>query len=77
MQRPNTAHDPKSETAFKLLAEMQEMLNDIAASAAILGATPFEGVWAAKRLAASLHQALLEFEIELAEQGRHEFQVRQ
>jgi hypothetical protein len=66
----------KSETAFRLMEEMREMLNDIASSATILGATPFEGRQAAKKLSAALHTALLEFEVELAEQGRHEFEVR-
>ena len=67
----------KSETAYRLLEEIREMLNDIASSATILGATPFEGGPAAKKLGATLHTALLEFEIELAGQGRHEFEVRQ
>ncbi|MCG3184558.1 MAG: hypothetical protein ICCCNLDF_02685 [Planctomycetes bacterium] len=76
MSRQDTANALKSVAAFKLTAEMQEMLNDIAASATILGATPFAGGPAAKKLAASLHQALLEFEIELAAIGRHEFEVK-
>ena len=66
----------KSDTAFRLLHELHEMLNDIAASATILGATPFEGAEPAKALGNSLHGALLEFEIELAALGRHEFEVK-
>jgi hypothetical protein len=66
----------KSKTALNLLDEMREMLNDIAASATILGATPFAGGPAAKLLAADLHTALLEFEIGLSAIGRHEFAVR-
>jgi hypothetical protein len=66
----------KSKTALALLDEMREMLNDIAAGATILGATPFPGGPAAKALGSNLHTALLEFEIALATIGRHEFAVR-
>ncbi|MCA8912150.1 MAG: hypothetical protein KDB82_10625 [Planctomycetes bacterium] len=75
MPRQNTKAT-KSETAYRLMEEMREMLNDIASSATILGATPFEGRTAAGKLGAALHTALLEFEIELAGQGRYEFEVR-
>ncbi|MEZ5992074.1 MAG: hypothetical protein R3E76_06955 [Planctomycetota bacterium] len=75
MPRQNTS-TPKTETAFNLLEEMRELLNDIAASATILGATPFAGGPAAKQLSGRLHTALLEFEVELAELGRHQFEVR-
>jgi len=66
----------KSEAATRLMMEMHEMLNDIAASSAVLGQTPFEGVWACRELAANLNTALLEFEIKLAELGHHTFDVR-
>jgi hypothetical protein len=66
----------KTTAALALLDEMRLMLNDIAASAAILGATPFAGGAAANTLAGNLHTALLEFEIALADIGRHEFAVR-
>ena len=67
----------KSETALGLMQELRTMLNDIAASATILGATPFVGGPVAKELSASLHSALLQFEIGLAQIGRHEFAVKQ
>jgi hypothetical protein len=66
----------KTTAALALMDEMRLMLNDIASSAAILGATPFPGGAAAKALAGNLHTALLEFEIALAEIGRHQFAVR-
>jgi hypothetical protein len=66
----------KTNAALGLLDEMRAMLNDIAASATILGATPFPGGPAAKELSARLHAALLEFEIGLAAIGRHEFSVK-
>jgi hypothetical protein len=66
----------KSKTALALLEEMRAMLNDIAASATILGATPFPGAPAAKELSGNLHTALLQFEIALAQIGRHEFAVK-
>lgn len=75
MSRQNTASS-KSATAFRLVDEMHEMLNDIAASATILGATPFDGAAPSKTLAVRLHEALLEFEIELAALGRHSFEVK-
>ena len=75
MQRQQTPA-ARSETAFQLLEELREMLNDIAASATILGTTPFAGARAAKQLSGTLHTALLEFEIELAAIDRHEFEVR-
>lgn len=62
--------------AYRLMEEMRDMLNDIAASATILGGTPFDGRHACRNLSGKLHGALLEFEIELAEIGRHEFAVR-
>ncbi|MCB9895728.1 MAG: hypothetical protein H6839_14880 [Planctomycetes bacterium] len=74
MPKQNTKS--KSETAFRLLDEMHEMLNDIAASATILGATPFNGAGPSKALAVKLHEALLEFEIGLAAIGRHSFEVK-
>jgi len=67
----------KTTAAFGLMDEMRTMLNDIAASAAILGATPFAGGPAAKALAMHLHTVLLEFEIAMAEIGRHQFAVKQ
>jgi hypothetical protein len=66
----------KSQAANRLMKEMHEMLSDIAASATVLGHTPFDGVWACRELAESLHTALLEFEIKLAEIGQHSFNVR-
>lgn len=74
MPEPKTT--TKTVAAFALLEEMRELLNDIAASATILGATPFAGAPHARELSAALHGALLEFELGLAELGRHEFQVR-
>lgn len=75
MPRQNTATG-KSQMAFRLLDEMHEMLDDIAASATILGATPFEGGAPSKALAVKLHEALLEFEIQLAALGRYSFEVK-
>jgi hypothetical protein len=62
---------------MKLLSEMRVMVNDIARSATILGATPFAGRDAAKALAESMHAAVLEYEIALAALGEHEFDVKQ
>lgn len=75
MNRQNT-RSPKVEAAFRLMDEMRDMLNDIAASASILGATPFEGAPACRDLSGKLHTALLEFEIELGAIGHHTFDVR-
>jgi hypothetical protein len=75
MNKQNAAKG-RAETAFRLLDEMHEMLNDIAASATILGGTPFDGAPAAKELSGRLHGALLEFEIALAQIGRHSFEVK-
>jgi hypothetical protein len=75
MSKQDTA-SARSQTAFALVDEMHEMLNDIAVSATILGATPFTGAAPAKALAERLHEALLEFEIELAALGRHSFDVK-
>lgn len=74
MKRNTTS--PRVEAAYRLMEEMRDMLNDIAASATILGATPFDGRHACRDLSGELHGALLEFEIKLAEIGRHEFAVR-
>lgn len=70
------AKHTKTVAAFALMDQMRDMLNDIAASASILGASPFEGRPACRNLATKLHTALLEFEIELAAIGRLEFKVR-
>lgn len=67
----------KVTAAYRLMEEMREMLNDIAASATILGGTPFDGRHACRELSAHLHRALLEFEVELADIGRHEFEVKE
>lgn len=72
--RTTTARESR---AMNLLLEMREMLNDIAQSASILGATPFAGREAASALGASLHTALLEFEIALAQVHNHDFNVKQ
>lgn len=63
----------KSQQAKHLMEEMRVMLNDIAASATILGSTPFDGGPACKALAASLHEALMIYEMEMAALGLHEF----
>ncbi|MBZ0135302.1 MAG: hypothetical protein K8I27_02875 [Planctomycetes bacterium] len=76
MNRHDT-HSPKVTAAFRLMDEMRDMLNDIAASANILGATPFEGAPACRDLSGKLHTALLEFEIELGAIGHHTFDVRE
>lgn len=68
--------DRKADAAIRLMKEMHEMLNDITASATVLGHTPFDGVWACRGLAENLHTALLEFEIKLADLGHHSFNVR-
>ncbi|MBK8205249.1 MAG: hypothetical protein IPK87_00520 [Planctomycetes bacterium] len=75
MERTPASASRKSARAQQLLEEIREMLNDIAQSATILGATPFAGRQAAAHLGASLHTTLLEFEIALAEVQFHNFEV--
>ncbi len=75
MESQPTSARRKSARAQQLLEEIREMLNDIAESATILGATPFPGRQAAAQLGTELHTALLEFEIALAEARIHSFEV--
>ncbi|MCC7508023.1 MAG: hypothetical protein IT464_01450 [Planctomycetes bacterium] len=75
MKRTPASASRKSARAQQLLEEIREMLNDIAQSATILGATPFPGRKAAANLGASLHTTLLEFEIALADVKLHNFEV--
>ncbi|MHC4839819.1 MAG: hypothetical protein ACYTDT_02520 [Planctomycetota bacterium] len=68
---------PKSlAEAWRVIEDMRTMLNDIAASATILGAAPFDGAPPVRKLAHALAGALLEYEIGLAELGVHEFHVK-
>jgi hypothetical protein len=67
----------KQQGAMLLLRDIRTMLDDIAQSATILGATPFAGRQAARSLADALHSMLLEYEISLAELGLHAFDVKQ
>lgn len=71
----NNTVTPRETRAMNLLLEMREMLNDIAQSATILGATPFAAREAANALGTNLHTALLEFEIALAQVHNHNFHV--
>jgi hypothetical protein len=64
------------QNARESLTEIRHLINGVALSAAILGHAPFEGRRAASRLAQSLQTALLEFEIALAEDGLHSFEVK-
>ncbi len=66
----------KAAGAIQVMQEVRTMLDDIARSAAILGSTPFSGRETARTLASSLHLALLEYEIGLAQLGGHEFAVK-
>ncbi len=77
MSQYKRTETPRVKAAYRLMEEMRDMLNDIAASAAILGGTPFDGRHACRELSAHLHSALLEFEVELAAIGRHEFEVKE
>lgn len=62
--------------AWRVVDDMRQMLNDITASATILGSAPFDGAAPVRKLACSMASALLEYEIELAELDVHEFQVK-
>ncbi len=62
--------------AWRVVEDMRQMLNDITASATILGTAPFDGAAPVRKLAGSMGTALLEYEIELADLGVHEFQVK-
>ena len=67
----------KAAGAMAVLADIREMLDDIARSATILGGTPFDGREVARDLAQSLNSTLLEYEMGLAELDQHRFQVKQ
>lgn len=67
MNQMNTLSPRKTEGALQLLQDIRGMLDDLAQSSTILGATPFAGRQAAKSLAVALHTALLEYEVNLAE----------
>lgn len=75
-QKTNTQPSRNVRGAAALLHEIRDLLDDIAQSSTILGATPFAGREAAHRLAGALHTALLEYEIDLAKIGLHEFDVK-
>ena len=54
-RKTDTTPSPRVEAAYRLMEEMRDMLNDIAASATILGGTPFEGRHACIELSGKLH----------------------
>lgn len=79
MSKKNSAAQLTSKNlneAWQVVEDMRQMLNDIAASATILGAAPFEGAKPVRALAGALGAAMLEYETSLAELGVHEFNVK-
>jgi hypothetical protein len=66
----------RTESAFTVLEEVRGVVNLIATAATAIGQADVEVSEAASKLALELHEALLEFEMAMANQGRHTFKVK-